>query len=240
MGVLMKTGSPRFEFSSLVKLAQCTKALRAAGNEVQIQECLRQIVLDILPASYGVVALFDPENAAVQAAQHVARLTGVGQATAALNDSVLLSLYMRWREAGGFLSLNLDECRTLDDSLGGMIAVDGINGQNSNVCVYALLCEPSALGLCQVVMDVLLPEIQKAFVRAFENRRATNATVLTGRELEILKRIKCGFGNKSIAMQLNISVNTVKSHIYNVYRKLEVNNRVEALIVVEKAGVLLP
>ncbi len=51
---------------------------------------------------------------------------------------------------------------------------------------------------------------------------------LTEREQEILKHITDGRSNKEISNTLYISVETVKSHIKNVYKKLNVTNRVEA------------
>jgi DNA-binding NarL/FixJ family response regulator len=51
---------------------------------------------------------------------------------------------------------------------------------------------------------------------------------LTLREKEILRAITEGKGNKEISESLNISTETVKSHVKSVYRKLKVRNRVEA------------
>jgi DNA-binding NarL/FixJ family response regulator len=51
---------------------------------------------------------------------------------------------------------------------------------------------------------------------------------LTQREKEILKRITEGKGNKEISENLCISLETVKSHTKNIYKKLKVKNRVEA------------
>ncbi|MHC5227303.1 response regulator transcription factor [Enterococcus sp. LJL99] len=56
--------------------------------------------------------------------------------------------------------------------------------------------------------------------------------ILTDRELEVLLEISAGYTNKEIAKKLFISLATVKTHILNIYRKLEVNSRV---LVVEKA-----
>ncbi len=53
---------------------------------------------------------------------------------------------------------------------------------------------------------------------------------LTPRELEILKLIVQGLTNKEAAGHLNISINTVKAHINSVYRKLNVNNRTQAIL----------
>ena len=59
---------------------------------------------------------------------------------------------------------------------------------------------------------------------------------LTSRELEILKHLTTGIPISAIAKQLHISQNTMKTHLRNVYRKLEVDGRHSA---VEKAKKLL-
>lgn len=52
---------------------------------------------------------------------------------------------------------------------------------------------------------------------------------LTAREIEVLNYISLGTPNKEISEQLFISLETVKSHVKNIYKKLEVKNRVEAV-----------
>jgi two-component system, NarL family, response regulator YdfI len=67
-------------------------------------------------------------------------------------------------------------------------------------------------------------------------KRAINllqAETLTQRELEILRLIADGEGNKSIANLLNISQHTVKFHISSIFEKLNVSSRTEAI----KAGI---
>jgi DNA-binding CsgD family transcriptional regulator len=49
------------------------------------------------------------------------------------------------------------------------------------------------------------------------------------REMETLALIAEGNGNKQIAEILCISTETVKSHVKNIFRKLEVRNRVDAV-----------
>lgn len=48
---------------------------------------------------------------------------------------------------------------------------------------------------------------------------------LTDRELEIFSLIKKGYSNSEISKQLFLSLNTVKTHISNIFKKLDVNNR---------------
>ncbi len=52
---------------------------------------------------------------------------------------------------------------------------------------------------------------------------------LTNRELELLTQLKNGLTYDEIASNLQISYHTVRKHIENIYRKLQVNNKVEAI-----------
>ncbi len=60
------------------------------------------------------------------------------------------------------------------------------------------------------------------------------ADSLTPREKEILRKIAAGASNQEIADALYISLHTVKSHIYNVYKKISVPNRLQAALWVAK------
>lgn len=53
--------------------------------------------------------------------------------------------------------------------------------------------------------------------------------VLSDREIDVLKEMTSGASNKEIADRLCISLATVKTHIINIYSKLQVNNRVGAI-----------
>jgi LuxR family maltose regulon positive regulatory protein len=52
---------------------------------------------------------------------------------------------------------------------------------------------------------------------------------LTGRELEVLRLIEAGCSNQEIASRLVISIATLKRHITNLYAKLGVSSRTQAL-----------
>ncbi|MCO7180570.1 LuxR C-terminal-related transcriptional regulator [Lactococcus formosensis subsp. bovis] len=53
---------------------------------------------------------------------------------------------------------------------------------------------------------------------------------LSKREMEVLKILAQGFSNQEIADQLFISLKTVKTHVSNIFNKLEVNDRTQATI----------
>jgi DNA-binding NarL/FixJ family response regulator len=54
-------------------------------------------------------------------------------------------------------------------------------------------------------------------------------TELTEREVEVLKLVAKGSSNKQVADDLCISVDTVKNHLKNIYKKLDVRNKIEAI-----------
>lgn len=52
---------------------------------------------------------------------------------------------------------------------------------------------------------------------------------LTQRELEIIGLLDSGASNTTIATQLFVSEHTIKSHLYNIFRKINVHNRIQAV-----------
>jgi DNA-binding NarL/FixJ family response regulator len=75
------------------------------------------------------------------------------------------------------------------------------------------------------------PEIAQKVIAMFRQIvPATHAEYqLTPQETRMLKLLADGYGYKSAAAQLNISVNTVRNHIRSIYEKLQVNSKSEAV-----------
>ena len=69
-----------------------------------------------------------------------------------------------------------------------------------------------------------------------EDRRSlhTNNYGLTPRQLEVLRHLCAGMSNKEIASTIGLAEGTVKIHVAAVYQTLNVNSRVEAVIVAEQ------
>ena len=66
--------------------------------------------------------------------------------------------------------------------------------------------------------------------RSKQNGILTSSVSLTTREKEILKLLSLGASNIDIANTLFVSENTVKTHLHNVFKKLNVKNRLQAMI----------
>jgi len=62
------------------------------------------------------------------------------------------------------------------------------------------------------------------------NTRALAALGLTGQEVRVLERLAAGQSNKEIARTLGLSPNTVKTHVANLFGKLEVRRRTQAVM----------
>jgi len=80
------------------------------------------------------------------------------------------------------------------------------------------------------------PEMAYAlFSRLAELARARRRTtvleslILTSRELAVLRLIAQGLGNREIAKRLSLSFHTVKNHVQNIFKKLDVTRRIEAV-----------
>ena len=79
-------------------------------------------------------------------------------------------------------------------------------------------------------------QIARKVVQAFQQNKTAGAeatehtlSVLSNREKEILELLAKGMLYKEIAASLFISQETVRKHVYHIYEKLHVNNRVEAI-----------
>jgi len=79
------------------------------------------------------------------------------------------------------------------------------------------------------VMSRFIPE-----TRETKRLSANEASVLSEREIEILNLVAKGAMNTEIGEKLYISRHTVKSHLYNIYKKIKVTNRLEAALWAKK------
>jgi NarL family two-component system response regulator LiaR len=87
----------------------------------------------------------------------------------------------------------------------------------------------------------LHPRIASRVIKTFRNlvpEEATPFTLLTEREMEVLKLIAKGYSNEKIADQLVISVGTVKGHVSNILSKLHLVDRTQAAAYAWQEGIV--
>ncbi|NLF82987.1 MAG: response regulator transcription factor [Candidatus Gastranaerophilales bacterium] len=75
--------------------------------------------------------------------------------------------------------------------------------------------------IAQIVLDKFVDKFGKFL-------KSDNMIDLTEREIDVLSLISKGYSNQSISNELCISLNTVKTHIKNIFQKLEVEDRTQA------------
>lgn len=87
------------------------------------------------------------------------------------------------------------------------------------------------------------PRIARIVLSNFNNgkekqSKSQEAQLLTDREIEVLTLIAKGQSNAEISENLYISLNTVKTHIKNIFQKLEVEDRTQAAMVAMKKDII--
>jgi DNA-binding CsgD family transcriptional regulator len=73
---------------------------------------------------------------------------------------------------------------------------------------------------------------------SIENTSSINQDPLTAKELQLLRGIAQGLSNQQLADQQFLSVNTVKTHLKNTYRKLNVSTRHQAVAEAKKQNLI--
>ncbi len=101
--------------------------------------------------------------------------------------------------------------------------------------VAALLARPEVPG-AQGLSARRAGDLLRLIGRRRQVAAAGAPQVLTGREIEVLERVRAGMTNAETARALTVSRNTVHRHLANIYRKLKVRNRAEAISWVSSEG----
>jgi DNA-binding CsgD family transcriptional regulator len=70
------------------------------------------------------------------------------------------------------------------------------------------------------------------------NPAAVAALGISPRELTVLRELAAGLSNKEIAARLNISPDTVKTHVARLFEKLEARRRTEAILKARELGLV--
>jgi DNA-binding NarL/FixJ family response regulator len=94
---------------------------------------------------------------------------------------------------------------------------------------------------------LLAPSITRRVIEEFVSRPPSSARTLpaqledlTARELEVLKLVARGLSNAEIAKELFVSETTVKTHVAHVLMKLDLRDRVQAVVLAYESGLIQP
>jgi DNA-binding NarL/FixJ family response regulator len=91
---------------------------------------------------------------------------------------------------------------------------------------------------------LLAPSVTRRLIERFANRAAAPASqgleTLTGRELDVLLLIARGLSNAEVAERLFLGETTVKTHVAHVLDKLDLRDRVQAVVLAYESGLVEP
>lgn len=103
-----------------------------------------------------------------------------------------------------------------------------------------------------VLKEVLVTELVETIRAVHQGKRIVSSEIaekyvartskptLSERELEVLQLMSQGKSNGEIALDLTLTEGTVKVHVHNIFNKLEVNDRVAAVMEAVKRGIIHP
>jgi DNA-binding CsgD family transcriptional regulator len=119
-------------------------------------------------------------------------------------------------------TLLLERLDSLRDSIGTL--TEALNGTVDDCRRAAIDMSPEGFGAPAAIAHPL-----QAAAAGLRTPTASPDSVLTARELEVLKLMSTGDTNARIATRLVVSEGTVKTHVKNILRKLNAANRAEAV-----------
>ena len=91
---------------------------------------------------------------------------------------------------------------------------------------------------------LLAPSVTRKLIEEFARRperandKSKELETLTDRELEVMKEVARGLTNAEIAQKLHVSETTVKTHVAHLLDKLELRDRVQAVILAYESGLV--
>jgi DNA-binding NarL/FixJ family response regulator len=101
-----------------------------------------------------------------------------------------------------------------------------------------LLKDTLSRNLVRVIRDVYAGRFQIPDEIAARLKARASLPVLTDREVEVLELVQAGLRNREISSRLGVSAETVHKHIGNIFVKLDVRDRTEAVAVGIRRGIL--
>jgi LuxR family maltose regulon positive regulatory protein len=171
------------------------------------------------------VARGDHESAIILSNRLLQQAETTGQVGLMINVLILQALALQGKKETGQALAALERALALAQPEGYVRAF-----LDEGEAMTRLLCQAQAHQVRSDYSTVLLSRIVKTSGMTQPSMQLLSEP-LTARELEVLKLIEAGCSNQDIAGQLVISMPTVKRHISNIYAKLGVESRTQAVAI---------
>lgn len=149
-----------------------------------------------------------------------------------LNEMETPTIQLEFHKEMLLASFNLDSPKIAMKHLRNSLKIAEPNGYFR---AYLLMPEPIRMHMIEIANENPTPylnRISKAIREQSQElvkKASSGAGSLTKREIDILRRLETGLPISKIASSVNISQNTIKTHLKNLYRKLNVESRKEAV-----------
>jgi DNA-binding NarL/FixJ family response regulator len=105
--------------------------------------------------------------------------------------------------------------------------------------IEALMADIKAVAIGNAIISQAIAGRLAEFVRTAGGPTQNNRTSkLSIRELEVLRLVAGGAGNREVATRLYISESTVKAHLHNIMEKMQVKNRAQAVARAVSSGAI--
>jgi DNA-binding NarL/FixJ family response regulator len=161
---------------------------------------------------------------------HPLILDGIGRALERESDMVLVAEATNGHDAVAAYRQHKPDVALID------LQMPGLNGIDVVEQIRAI--NPSAKELIQTIRNIHAGQRQVPPEIAAEMTKHLSADDLSPRELEVLRCISGGRSNKAVADRLQISEDTVKGHMRSILAKLGANDRLDAVLIAIKRGIL--
>jgi transcriptional regulator EpsA len=140
---------------------------------------------------------------------------------------------------------NFDETRLINSEL-KTFAVHGFGDSNSKISSVVIFgrLHQQPYSIQSNVLELIMPHLHCSLIKVVSSKSDfivnsdTDTQIITKREAEILQWLYMGKTNWEISTILSISPLTVKNHVQNLLRKLDVQNRSQAVVKATKFGLI--
>ncbi|MDD5289533.1 MAG: response regulator transcription factor [Dehalococcoidales bacterium] len=204
------------------------KGLKQAFSEVDDIELIGESALD--NKALDMVADFSPEIALVDIGMPL--LTGLDLARQMTRHSPALAVVI--------LTPFEDDEQLFQTVKSGAIAYLPKDASAEDIISIVRRIHRGERPINEIVLD--RPHVAEKVLKQFQDislmgrAMETLATPLTPRELEILSYVAQGYMNKQVAYKLSISEQTIKNHLTSILRKLDANDRTQAVVMAMHYG----